>query len=75
MLFSISYRQVSLLPDLAPFCDRFFGGSLLFGWLKCALDMGTSENIIAKKKNVKGIVFEERFCILCTLRVVNRNFE
>lgn len=28
-----------------------------------------------KKKNVKGIVFEERFCILCTFRVVNRNFE
>ena len=28
-----------------------------------------------RKKNVKGIVFEERFCILCTLRVVNRNFE
>ena len=74
MLFSISYCQVSLLLDLAPFCDRFFGGIITFGWLKCLLHMGTSENIIAKK-NVKGIVFEEKFCIPCTLRVVNRNFE
>ena len=74
MLFSISNRQVSLLPALAPFCYHFFGGSLLFGWLKCVLHMGTSGNIIAKK-NVKGIVFGERFCIPCTLRVVNRNFE
>ena len=40
----------------------------------CVLHMGTSGNIIAKK-NVKGIVFGERFCIPCTLRVVNRNFE
>ena len=40
----------------------------------CVLHMGTSGNIIAKK-NVKGIVFVERFCIPCTLRVVNRNFE
>lgn len=72
MLFSISNRQVSLLPALAPFCYHFFGGSLLLDG--CVLHMGTSGNIIAKK-NVKGIVFEERFCIPCTLRVVNRSFE
>lgn len=52
----------------------FWGGIITFGWLKYVLHMGTSENIIAKK-NVKGIVFEERFCISCTLKVVNRNFE
>ena len=28
----------------------FFWGIITFGWLKCALHMGTSKNIIAKKK-------------------------